>query len=49
MGDYRNHYSETGRSLCESFNDVVEIKRDNNTEIEERQRIELMKRKLEHF
>ena len=49
MGDYRNHSAETGKYLCNSFDDVVAIKRDNNQEIAEKQRIELMKRKLDHF
>jgi hypothetical protein len=36
MGDYRNHSAETGRSLCNSFADVVASKRDKGNEIEEK-------------
>jgi len=41
MGDYINHSKETGQYLCNSFDDVVKIKRNNNSELAERQLIEL--------
>lgn len=49
MGDYKKHQAETGKYLCNSFADVVQLKRDNNKDLEEKQRIELMRRKLDHF
>ena len=49
MGDYRQHQAETGKYLCNSFDDVVQLKRDNQSDMAEKQRIELIKRKLEHF
>jgi hypothetical protein len=32
MGDYRNHASETGRSLCNSFDDVKRAGREKQVE-----------------
>ena len=49
MGDYRQHQAETGKYLCNSFDDVVQLKRDAKKDLEEKQRLELIKRKLEHF
>jgi len=42
MGDYRQHSAETGKSLCNSFDDVVNLKRDNKSDLAEKQRIELI-------
>lgn len=35
-GDYRNHSTETGRSLCNSFEDVVASGRGKESEMEEK-------------
>ena len=60
LGDYRNHTSETGRSLCNSFEDVVAsgvshfrffnlYQRGKNEDLEEKQRLDMMLRKLDHY
>jgi hypothetical protein len=49
MGDYKKHQAETGKYLCNSFADVIELKRDKTSDFEEKQMIELQQRKLEHF
>ena len=36
MGDYKNHKSETGRYICNSYDDVVASKRHKGDEMEEK-------------
>ena len=49
MGDYRKHSAETGRGLCNSFEDVKAAKRTNKGDIEDRLRIDRKMRKFAHY
>ena len=49
MGDYKLHTSETGRGLCNSYEDVVASGRGNKDELAEKTRLDLMLRKLDHY
>jgi hypothetical protein len=49
MGDYKAHQSETGKGLCNSYEDVVASGRSNNKELEEKAILEAILRKLEHY
>lgn len=47
LGDYKKHQSETGKYLCNSFDDVKAIGRAKD--FDDIQRIEFEMKKLEHF
>jgi hypothetical protein len=49
MGDYKKHTAETGRSLCNSFEDVVSAKRMQSEAHEDKATLDRMLRKLDHF
>ena len=49
MGDYKKHTAETGRSLCNSFEDVVNAKRMLSDVQEDKAALDRMLRKLDHF
>ena len=66
LGDYRNHSAETGRGLCNSFDDVVAsgvsisflyklfikyicVQRGKQEDIEEKMKLDMMLRKLDHY
>ena len=49
LGDYRNHSAETGRGLCNSFEDVVASGRGKAEDQEEKMKLDMMLRKLDHY
>ena len=49
MGDYRNHSSETGKSLCGSFADVQAAGRDKGAASEDVLGIERELKRLDHY
>ena len=49
LGDYRNHYKETGRGLCNSYADVVASGRAAKEEISDAAMIEREMKRLEFY
>jgi hypothetical protein len=49
LGDYKKHTTETGRSLCNSFEDVVAAGRGNVDEQAEKIKLDMLLRKLDHY
>jgi hypothetical protein len=49
LGDYKKHTAETGRGLCNSFDDVVASGRGQQSDQEERLKLDMMLKKLEHY
>ena len=49
MGDYRNHSSETGKSLCNSFEDVVAAGRGKDSDYLEKLELDLQLKKLDFY
>jgi len=49
MGDYKNHSKETGRGLCNSFDDVKAAKRAHKGDIQDRLRVDRKMRKFAHY
>lgn len=49
LGDYRNHTAETGRGLCNSFEDVIAVGRNKLNDMEEKMKLDFMLKKLDHY
>jgi len=49
LGDYKNHQAETGRYLCNSFDDVIASGRGKEADVEEKMKLDMMLRKLDHY
>ena len=49
LGDYRNHSKETGRYLCNSYDDVVAAGRAEKQEISDAAMIEREMKRLEFY
>lgn len=49
MGDYKNHYAETGIGLCNNFSDLQKVNRAKEGEMKERSRLDMRMRKFVHY
>ena len=49
MGDYANHSKETGKGLCNSYEDVVAAGRADSKDLEEKAILDAMLKKLAHY